>query len=177
MPTGSRIDVGGTGNLLMDMHQIRSNDLRFDVRFGVSGGEDTMFTRQMRQRGLEIVWCDEAIVLDALPASRATRRWVLMRVFRYGTSWSQTAIMVEPLMGRRVVLRLRLSAEGLARIGAGMAMWLAGVITRKLRWDARGLKGATRGAGMLMGAVGYSYQEYKVPTAGVSVEPAPTTAA
>lgn len=172
MPTGSRVDVGGTGNLLLDMHQIRAHGLRFDERFGVSGGEDTLFTRQMRQRGLEIVWCDEAIVHDALPAHRTTRRWVLTRVFRYGTSWSATLLMVSPGAGRRLLIRVRLAAEGGARVVAGLAMWLVGLLTGSARRNARGLKVAARGAGLALGAIGYSYQEYK-PSSGAPQQPQP----
>lgn len=161
MPTGTRTDVAGTGNLLLDMRRVRRLRLSFDPQFGLSGGEDTMFTRQLAGSGEAIVWCDEAIVMDLVPSARLTRRWVVTRVFRYGTSWSTVALRLAPTSARRLALRLRLTADGLARAGAGSARWLWGIAAGNLTHQARGVRTAARGLGLILGAWGFSHQEYR----------------
>ena len=65
-----------SNNLLLDLRWSRRLGLRFDPRFGLTGGEDTMFTHDLVGRGGTIVWCDEAVVRESVPADRATRSWV-----------------------------------------------------------------------------------------------------
>ncbi|WNB85075.1 glycosyltransferase [Cellulomonas sp. ATA003] len=38
LPTGTELQVAATNNLLIDLRQLRAIDLRFDERFGLSGG-------------------------------------------------------------------------------------------------------------------------------------------
>ena len=92
LQTGTRLDVAATNNLLLDLHQIRAHGLVFDEQFGLTGGSDTMFTRTLHRLGGELIWCDEAVVVDVVPAARVTRDWVLRRAFRSGSSWSATSL-------------------------------------------------------------------------------------
>ena len=161
MPTGSRLHMAGTGNMLIDLVELRRLGIRFDNDLGISGGEDSLFTRQIDRSGGCMIWCDEAIVLDIVPAARLTRQWVLLRVLRYGTSWSVTALKVEPRAWMRLVLRLRLSLEGLVRLVVGGSRAFVGSVARSERHQARGLRTTYRGVGLLMGAWGYSYDEYR----------------
>lgn len=165
MPTGTPLEVAGTGNLLLDLHQIRRFGLTFDPDLGTTGGEDTVFTRQIRRHGGAMVWCDEAYVVDVVPASRLTRRWVLTRVLRYGISWAHTSLRLEPRRWRRPLLRLQHTASGIARVGSGAARFVAGVLTRSLEHQARGLRTLARGAGLVLGAWGYAHEEYRRPAA------------
>ena len=47
LATGTPVEVAATNNLLLDLETVRRLDLRFDPRFGVSGAEDTYFTRTL----------------------------------------------------------------------------------------------------------------------------------
>ncbi len=62
--TGDRVSGAATHNLLLDVGWLRRLDMRFDERLGLTGGEDTMFSHQLIDRGATIRWCDEALVLD-----------------------------------------------------------------------------------------------------------------
>ena len=75
LATGTPLGVAATNNLLLDLRQVRGLRLSFDERFGLSGGSDTLFTRQLVQRGGSMLWCDEAVVVDRVPSSRLTRGW------------------------------------------------------------------------------------------------------
>lgn len=159
--TGSIRRVGFTGNLLLDLRVVRSLGLRFDDAFGLSGGEDSLFTSQLTRGGGVIRWCDEAYVLDLVPPERASRRWVLMRRFRSGTSHSRVAMQMAGTATSRAGQRVVLTGTALTRVIGGSARALVGVVIRSNRHHARGMRTAFRGAGMLAGAWGYNYREYK----------------
>ncbi|MET0694731.1 MAG: glycosyltransferase family A protein, partial [Propionibacteriaceae bacterium] len=161
LPTGTSLDVAATNNLLLDLRQIRAHDLSFDLAFGIGGGEDTLFTRTLHQRGALLVWCDEAVVIDVVPRSRLTRSWVVHRRFSSGNSWSLTSLALAGSPVRRAKVRLTSSGWGVLRLGGGAARYLLGVVRRSVGARASGMKTMARGAGMLAGAWGYSYQEYR----------------
>ena len=92
LPTGAQVAGAATNNLLLDVAHVRALGLTFDERFGLTGGEDTMFVHDLLRRGGTIRWCDEAEVHEPVRPDRASRRWVLRRMFRAGTTWSRVAL-------------------------------------------------------------------------------------
>lgn len=160
LPSGALIDSAATNNLLLDLRQIRQLGLRFETKFGLSGGEDTLFTRQLSQYGGEIVWCAEAVVTDRVPTDRMTRRYVLKRSWSHGNSTTVIDLFISPEGFRRLIVRIRSCGRGLLRILGGAARSLIGTITRSTHHQARGLRTVMRGAGMVSGAFGHVYMEY-----------------
>lgn len=161
LPTGTRVDVAATNNLLLDLRWVRAHDLRFDLDFGITGGDDTMFTRSLTRRGGSIVWCDEAIVFDIVPRARITRRWVVLRALSSGNSWSLTSVKLEDALAPRLAVRAQLTAQGGIRLAGGVARISYGFVLRRQDQRARGVRTLARGAGMVLGAYGYRYHEYK----------------
>jgi succinoglycan biosynthesis protein ExoM len=160
MPTHTRVEAAPAGNLLLDLDVVRRLGLRFDPRFGLSGGEDTLFTRRLTAAGEAIVWCDESRVVDLVPRERMTRRWVLARAFSHGNSWSQVEQALRPTPGARRAARASAAGAGAVRVAGGLATAALGLLTRSQRRQARGLRAAMRGAGMVYGAVGGVVEEY-----------------
>ncbi len=161
LTTGTAVEVAATNNLLLDLKWVRRQGLRFDERFGLSGGSDTLFTRQLVRGGADLLWCDEAVVVDRVPADRVQRRWVLRRAFRSGNSWSRTSLELSG--ARRMQARVALTAQGLPRTLGGALQALWGRLSDDLTQEARGVRTCLRGAGMLAGAYGYVYVEYRRP--------------
>jgi GT2 family glycosyltransferase len=161
LPSGTQIDVAATNNLLLDLRQVRAFGLRFDEAFGLSGGSDTLFTRELHRRGGALVWCDEAIVIDQVPMERLTRRWVLLRALRSGNSWSRTSLKLSTSVLERLRVRVQLTGRGGLRTLSGAAQFLVGFVLRNTARRARGLRTAARGIGMVSGAYGYVYSEYR----------------
>lgn len=161
LPTGTEVDVAHTGNLLLDLEQVSQLGLDFDPRFGLTGGEDILFTRQIVQRGGRIVWCDEAVVTDLVPADRSTRKWVLRRAFSSGNTSSQVSLELSDGGYRRFESQFGLVAAGCIRSVGGALRFAFGVCTRSVGDKAKGLRTCVRGAGMISGAFGYSYQRYR----------------
>jgi len=157
--TGTLVPLAATNNLLLDLEQVRALDVTFDARFGLSGGSDSLFTRQLHARGGRMIWCDEAVVIDVVPAERLTRQWVLRRAFRMGNTWSRIALD-DTTSVRRALVRISLVLRGSARVLGGTARYAAGVLSGQLGARARGLRTAARGAGMVTGSFGSIYSEY-----------------
>jgi hypothetical protein len=164
--SGTRVGGAGAGNLLLDLGQVRSLGLSFDERFGLTGGEDTLFTHELVRRGAEIRWCDEAEAVESVPAERLTRRWVLTRCFRSGSSWSRAELHLAGAAGARTRLRAVLTARAAAR-GALAALGLLGALARRdVGARARALCTLASYAGLVVGAFGYVHEEYgRTPTA------------
>ncbi|MCW2900615.1 MAG: hypothetical protein JWO67_2880 [Streptosporangiaceae bacterium] len=160
-PSGTRIRVAASNNLLLDMDVVRTEGLRFDPQFGLSGGSDTLFTRLLAATGATMVWCAEAVVTDHVPPARTSRDWVLRRSFRYGNSGARVDLALARTPAGRLVARLRSVARGLSRVAVGAGRWCVGVLTGSTAHRARGLRTLVRGGGMLAGAFGGVYQEYR----------------
>lgn len=162
MPTGTPLDVAATNNLLLDLDRVRELGLGFDPGAGLTGGEDTLFTRELHRSAL-LVWCDEAIVTDVVPPQRLTRQWVLQRAMSSGNSWSLTELKLTDGALRVARVRAALTARAIVRLLGGIARLCLGVLTRSIAQRARGSRTLARGWGMLLGAWGYSHLEYKRP--------------
>lgn len=160
LPTGTEVMIAATNNLLLDVAQVRTLGLTFDERFGISGGSDMLLTRRLTAAGGRMVWCDEAIVIDVVPADRSSRTWVLRRAYRSGNTWARTSIVLADGAIARTLTRGRLCLQGGVRVVAGALRMAVGTVVVSMVHRARGRRTLARGAGMLSGAIGIVYVEY-----------------
>ncbi len=160
LATGSPISVAAAGNLLLDLAQVRRLGVDFDPDLGLQGGEDTLFSRQLHDRGGRLVWCAESVITDRVPADRMTRRWVLARAWSHGNVAALTDLRLAGGRGRRGAVRVRRLAGGATRVVAGALRAATGLAMRSPRHQARGLRTSMRGAGMVVGALGHEHAEY-----------------
>lgn len=160
LPTGTPIDTAAAGNLLLDLDQVRGCGARFDSSLGLGGGEDTLFSRSLVRAGCRMVWCAESAVVDQVPAVRMTRRWVLTRAWSHGNGAVLTELRLTSGTWPRLGVRARAVAGGLVRLAGGAARWVLGLLSGSARHQARGLRAALRGAGLVGGALGVVYHEY-----------------
>ena len=166
---GAQVRSADTGNLLLDLAVVEGLGLRFDPRYGLTGGEDSLFTRQLTRAGGVIRFAAGAVVTKRVPAARARRTWVLERSLRSGSSWARvridTAAPDGGASGRLARLRLRLGygAKGLAKAGidgarAGVAR-ICGDVPAQARYEVS----SRGGLGMVVGALGVHVREYGRP--------------
>lgn len=155
---GARVPSADTGNLLLDLAVVRDLALRFDPRYGLSGGEDSLFTRSLTLAGATIRFAAGAVVDKRVPPTRATRAWVLRRSFRSGSSWAR--VRIDTATGARLPRRLGYALKGLARAGRDGAR---AVVARGRGDDAaRAVHEVScrGGLGMVVGAFGGRVLEY-----------------
>ncbi len=132
LPTGSVVEVAATNNLLIDLATQRRLGLEFDPAYGLSGGSDTMFTRRLSLAGGSIVWCDEALVHDVVPADRMSRDWVCRRFYRMANTGSRVDLDLAGGAVPRLATRVRLVVRAAVRVGGGAGLLCLGLLTRDL---------------------------------------------
>lgn len=159
-PTGTHLSVAATGNLLLDLQQVRDLGVRFDETLGLGGGEDVLFSQELVARGGTIVWCNESVTEDPVVASRLTREWARERAFSSANGLVHTELRRASGTLGRMSVRGKSLAGGLARIVVGHARHCYGVARHDLVHDARGVRLASRGRGMVAGALGHHFQAY-----------------
>lgn len=163
-PTGTDLSVVATGNLLLDLHQVRGSGVRFDARIGLGGGSDTLFSATLKRRGARFVWCNESVAEDTVELERQTRAWALKRAYSHGNVATLIRLRLEPRKSARAGIRLKGILGGGARIVVGYARAAVGSITRSVGLNARSRRLAHRGAGMIAASVGRNYSAYARPT-------------
>jgi glycosyltransferase involved in cell wall biosynthesis len=161
LPTGTELDVAAAGNLLIDLEQVTRLGLRFDDRYGLAGGEDTLFSRELYAKGGKMVWCNESAVVDKVPKARMTRAWTLRRSWSHGNTAGLIALDLAGTPGHRRWLRLQLAVGGAVRVGVGTSRSVFGRFRGSPKDQARGQRLARRGGGMAAAALGLVYQEYR----------------
>lgn len=159
-PTGTVVQVAAAGNLLLDLAQIRASGVRFEDRFGLSGGEDNLFSRMLVNSGGTIVWCEESVAVDRVPASRVTRRWVLTRSFSHGNTAGLVDLELRATGQSALAMRVTMALRGAVRVVAGGARLVIGWAFLSRRHQARGARTAMRGLGLMAAAAGLIFREY-----------------
>lgn len=148
-PTGTPIRDPATNNALVRTAALPAGKEVFDERFALTGGEDTHFFLRLYYGGRTVVWADDAVVHEWIPATRANLRWLLQRIYSGANTWSMAERELRP--GARMALTRM--AKGGARIAYGLATLPFSVLGGKHRM-ARSLWYVWFGAGNLTGLLG-----------------------
>lgn len=102
--TGTAVhwDYMRTGNVMMRKSLFDNPVVRFDARYGRSGGEDGDFFRRVCEAGARFVWCNEAPVYESVPPERWSASYHLKRSMRIGGLNGERAREEVPLLLRRL---------------------------------------------------------------------------
>lgn len=155
-PTGYALNLARTGNVLIQTEVFACEDNVFDERYALSGGEDTHFFMRVRQQGFPIVWADEAIVHEWVPASRRKLGWLLQRAYRSGNTYSLCERDIERSSWKWTIR----ATKGMARVVLGIFLALPAALLGRIAF-IKTMQSICLGAGMLMGLLGSRYQEYE----------------
>lgn len=88
-PEGTRLPTAATCNVLVRAELVRRHGLRFDPAFAATGGEDTVFFRQLEALGGAIVAAPAAIVWETIPSERSTARYLVRKSLRVGETFAR----------------------------------------------------------------------------------------
>ncbi len=83
----------GGGNLILRSKFLKDNDLKYDVRFNTTGGEDTYFGVQALKKEARIFWAEKAIAYENIPEERARLNWLFKRYYRGGNTYTYILIL------------------------------------------------------------------------------------
>lgn len=161
--TGTVIRRAATNNLLLDMTRVRELGLRFDPRFGLTGGEDSLFTGQLTAAGGRIVVCAEAVVDDLVPAARNTRRFNLSRRFSQASSHVRVDRELAGSLHGSLGVTTRWAVIGAGQILKGLILAGFGRATRDLGRLSPGESRVASGLGVLAGCLGIRPTSYGRP--------------
>lgn len=82
----------GTGNSVFRRQCVAGKSPVFDPRFGLTGGEDTMFIAQLVAEGRKFAWAAHAKVDEFVPADRVAPSYLLTRRFFGGRNRSLSKV-------------------------------------------------------------------------------------
>jgi succinoglycan biosynthesis protein ExoM len=159
-PTGTAVGVhdARTGNALLRRQCLDGWSNPFDPAFGLSGGEDSLFFRDLLRRGKRFVWCDEAMVSEKVPEQRANTRWLLQRSYRIGQTWVRgelARLNGWELKRTWMALAVRSGVQLVVAAFLSLVLWPLSRI-RGFRW----LRTCVAQWGKLTGLVGQRFHEY-----------------
>lgn len=78
----SNYHILATSNAMVKRSVIQ--DLKFDEKYGISGGEDTAFFYYLKKKGYVFIWAQDALVYEHIPEERIKLMWMLKRDYRNG---------------------------------------------------------------------------------------------
>jgi succinoglycan biosynthesis protein ExoM len=160
MASGTPVRIAAAGNLLLDIAQLRDMGVRFDGRLGLSGGEDTLLSLSIERAGGRVVWCEESVATDRVPANRLSRSWLRARSFHKGNAEVLVRVLHARSGAERALVRGVAFFGGLGRCVVGRTRTLVGGMTHSVRHEALGEKLAERGRGMVAASLGRSRPQY-----------------
>lgn len=123
-PTGSLVGERSTNNALVRRACLSTNE-PFNVDLGLTGGEDTLFFRQLRAHGARFVWCAEAFVTERIPPERTSWSYMWRRSFQQGQCRASTPMLLDPPLVSHTVFWMVVGAvQFLGLFPAVCVLWL-----------------------------------------------------
>ena len=114
MEAGRRFDLE-TNNWIVDLHAVEEAGLRFDPECGLSGGEDTDFSRRAHKAGLTLAWVPNAIVHEEVPNERLSASYIADRVRAQSITKFQMMLAEKPGTARASAC-VQIVAKGLSGV-------------------------------------------------------------
>lgn len=115
--TGDKLYRITAGNTLIQLSSI--GGVRFDARFGQTGGEDTDFFKRLYESGRDIRWCEEAVSTEWITADRANTKYAIRRFIDQGHTYRRM-FLVDAGLGRAALFFARSVLQ--AAVAGGIAI-------------------------------------------------------
>lgn len=151
--SGGEVRWPATNNVLIRLNAPGiAEGTRFEEEFSMTGGSDTDFFYHLRECGAKFVWCEEAMVWETVPTSRARLSWLWQRGKRLGN--------VSARMMTRQHSRPYVASIAIARIAAAVPLVILSLVTQRHPIGHAAMH-LPKGIGMLQALNGDLVVEYK----------------
>ena len=154
---GELVSDGWCGNCLVRVPSILNFGLTFDAALNFAGGEDQLFFRKLLANGGSIAYAERATAWEILPPERRSLGFTLKRSFRRGNSLAICDLRLRGDAGRMMLRALK----GVAIVAIGVVQVVPFAVLRGTAAAVASASEIARGAGMLAGLIGVSYQAYR----------------
>lgn len=152
-----------TNNVLVRKSSVTDIGLRFDPKFALTGGGDTMFFRGLKSAGARIVFTPRARVTEKVPAERATLWYRLKLEYRIANNRLPPYHMER--RKRKIHRRIRQlwRGSGVEKIVLGVVGLGTTAIAGRMTQDAAIVAAlqCAYGLGQCARALGFSYRPYR----------------
>lgn len=153
-----------TNNVLVRYAAVRDMGLRFDPRFGLTGGEDLVFFEAMKAAGHRIVYAPLACVREVIPPERTTFEYLWRMWYRVGCNDRFKG----PHLGKPTTSRLRLLRRKWKRTGTyafllGSGLLIGNLLRGRASLDhlGQGILLISRALGRAAALLGIRYEQYR----------------
>ena len=159
-PDRTAINYGHTTNALVELRFVRRLDLQFPPEYALTGGEDTVFFKAIRENGGATVFARNAITFEDIVPKRATFRALTKFWFRSGNT---DGLIKLRSSGGTVRSLLSLLTHGITRTAAGAlgTTLTTPSLLAKRAYPYTYIRVMCRGLGYLAAAAGVVYEEYR----------------
>ena len=153
---GLPLRFAGTGNLIVRASLLTGAGPPFDIKLGLTGGEDTAMTARLVLAGAAIVTAPDAIVTETIPLDRQNLDWMRHRARRGTAGWAD----IERTIFRTPFWRTRQTAACLRDVAVGVGFVLLGFALSDYVRSVRGRIEFSKAKGSLLGLSGRQVEEY-----------------
>lgn len=87
--TGYRLNTCASNNTLIRMESIKKTNLKFDINYNTTGGEDTKFFMELNKLDKKIIFCGESIVYEHSRKERETFSYYRKKHFMLGANYNR----------------------------------------------------------------------------------------
>lgn len=155
LSTGTEVHYAATHNMLIKSVWAHKINGPFDMKFNLTGGSDSHFSRKVICQGGKVVWAEEAIVKEFNPPERVKESWLLQRSFRL----AYTTTLIEKELYSILIVSLRL-IKAFYNMGTGIIVLIPFFIYYGYAGIIKAFQLVARGAGAIYGLLGGRYHEY-----------------
>lgn len=85
--TGTLCKSGGTGATLVKADWLKEKGYKFDLDYGLTGGEDSQLFYRMYKNNAKMVWCNEAFAEELIELKRLNKEYLIRRAIRVGETF------------------------------------------------------------------------------------------
>ncbi|MGC9401729.1 glycosyltransferase [Vibrio genomosp. F10] len=128
---------GYTCNVLINRANPVIAALRFDLQFGRTGGEDTMFFEAIKDAQIPLYFSPNAWVYEPVPSSRSNFQWLITRRFRFGQTHARLLLHTNSTLSYRA----KHSVLALGKATACFAMAVANLFDQ-IKWRKWAIRGS-----------------------------------